>query len=68
MDGTGHVKLTDFGLATGALNPRRIESLKHKLDKVKDNEPIYRSTIDRRSLYKSMRNEEPRSVSFPPAG
>src|ERR1700683_5719345 len=31
VDGTGHVKLTDFGLATGALNPRRIESLKVKV-------------------------------------
>ena len=31
VDGTGHVKLTDFGLATGALNPRRIESLKIKV-------------------------------------
>jgi hypothetical protein len=25
------VKLTDFGLATGALNPKRIESLKIKV-------------------------------------
>ncbi len=31
VDGTGHVKLTDFGLATGALNPKRIESLKVKV-------------------------------------
>jgi hypothetical protein len=31
VDGTGHVKLTDFGLATGALNPKRIESLKMKV-------------------------------------
>ena len=31
VDGTGHVKLTDFGLATGALNPQRIESLKVKV-------------------------------------
>ena len=31
VDGTGHVKLTDFGLATGALNPKRIESLKAKV-------------------------------------
>jgi serine/threonine protein kinase len=31
IDGTGHVKLTDFGLATGALTPRRIESLKAKV-------------------------------------
>ena len=31
LDGTGHVKLTDFGLATGALNPQRIESLRVKV-------------------------------------
>lgn len=31
IDGTGHVKLTDFGLATGALDPQRIESLKIKV-------------------------------------
>lgn len=34
VDATGHVKLTDFGLATGALNPKRIESLKVKVRKV----------------------------------
>ncbi|KAF9007994.1 kinase-like protein [Cyathus striatus] len=51
VDGTGHVKLTDFGLATGALNPQRIESLKIKLDKVKDNEIIHRSTIERHPRY-----------------
>jgi len=60
VDGTGHVKLTDFGLATGALNPSRIESLKHKLDQVKDQPIIHRTTTDRRSLYRSMRNEYPR--------
>ncbi|KAF5382848.1 hypothetical protein D9757_007297 [Collybiopsis confluens] len=58
VDGTGHVKLTDFGLATGALNPRRIESLKVKLDKVKDNQVIHRSTLERRSIYRSIRNED----------
>jgi cell cycle protein kinase DBF2 len=31
VDGTGHVKLTDFGLATGALNPLRIDSMKNKV-------------------------------------
>jgi cell cycle protein kinase DBF2 len=31
VDGTGHVKLTDFGLATGALNPVKIESMKNKV-------------------------------------
>jgi len=76
VDGTGHVKLTDFGLATGALNPRRIESLKikvrlaqfagsliltsPKLDKVKDNQVVYRSTLERRSIYRSIRREDPR--------
>ncbi|KAF5314090.1 hypothetical protein D9611_006926 [Ephemerocybe angulata] len=60
VDGTGHVKLTDFGLATGALNPKRIESLKVKLDKVKDNQLIHRSTMERRSIYRSIRNEDPR--------
>ncbi|KAI0727601.1 kinase-like protein [Fomitopsis betulina] len=60
VDGTGHVKLTDFGLATGALNPQRIESLKVKLDKVKDNQIIHRSTMERRSIYRSIRNQDPR--------
>lgn len=79
MDSSGHVKLTDFGLATGALNPKRIESLKIKvrslplsfctlstptneyrlqLDKVKDNQIVHRSTMERRSLYRSIRNED----------
>jgi serine/threonine protein kinase len=76
VDSIGHVKLTDFGLATGALNPKRIESLKIKvpkiclplyiskshcqLDKVKNNQVIHRSTIERRSIYRSIRNDDPR--------
>ncbi|KAG9087094.1 hypothetical protein FRC06_002729 [Ceratobasidium sp. 370] len=60
VDSTGHVKLTDFGLATGALNPKIVESLKHKLDQAKDAELVHRSTLERRSLYRSMRNEDPR--------
>ena len=31
-----------------------------QLDKVKDNEVIHRSTIERRSIYRSIRNEDPR--------
>lgn len=58
VDSSGHVKLTDFGLATGALSPKRIESLKIKLDKVKDNQIVHRSTMERRSLYRSIRNED----------
>ncbi|KXN84836.1 Serine/threonine-protein kinase sid2 [Leucoagaricus sp. SymC.cos] len=76
IDGTGHVKLTDFGLATGTLNPQRIESLKIKvliqylkisailtplkLDKVKDNQIIQRTATERRSIYKSIRSSDPR--------
>ncbi|KIY48646.1 kinase-like protein [Fistulina hepatica ATCC 64428] len=60
VDASGHVKLTDFGLATGALNPRRIESLKVKLDRVKDNHVVQRSTLERRSIYRSMRHNDPR--------
>jgi len=60
VDGTGHVKLTDFGLATGALNPRLIDDLKQKLDQVKDKEVVVRSTMERRSMYKSMRATDAR--------
>lgn len=34
IDTTGHIKLTDFGLAAGALNPGKIEHLKHKVSPV----------------------------------
>ncbi|CAE6504369.1 unnamed protein product [Rhizoctonia solani] len=60
VDGTGHVKLTDFGLATGAMNPRIVESLKHKLEQASDENVVHRSTMDRRSLYRSIRNEDAR--------
>jgi len=79
VDGTGHVKLTDFGLATGALNPQKIEDMKNKvsrnnldrglgsralqLDQAKDEALVFRSTLDRRTLYRSMRMAEPRYVS-----
>ncbi|KAE8226625.1 hypothetical protein CF319_g782 [Tilletia indica] len=55
VDATGHIKLTDFGLAAGALNPVRIESLKHKLDQVKDTDFVYRTPAERNSLFKQIR-------------
>ncbi|CAD6886237.1 unnamed protein product [Tilletia controversa] len=55
VDASGHIKLTDFGLAAGALNPVRIESLKHKLDQVKDTDFVYRTPAERNSLFKQMR-------------
>ncbi|KAL1406327.1 serine/threonine-protein kinase dbf2 [Vanrija albida] len=60
VDGTGHVKLTDFGLATGALNPQKIEEMKQKLDQVKDENLVFRSTLERRTIYRSIRMTEPR--------
>ncbi|KAL7422770.1 serine/threonine-protein kinase dbf2 [Cryptotrichosporon argae] len=62
VDGTGHVKLTDFGLATGALNPQKIEEMKNKLDQVKDENLVFRSTLERRTIYRSIRMAEPRYV------
>ncbi|KEI38472.1 uncharacterized protein L969DRAFT_88911 [Mixia osmundae IAM 14324] len=61
IDSTGHIKLTDFGLAAGALNPGKIQNLKHRLDEVKqDQELIFRSTIEMKSIYKSLRNADAR--------
>ncbi|WWC90715.1 uncharacterized protein L201_005652 [Kwoniella dendrophila CBS 6074] len=60
VDGTGHVKLTDFGLATGSLNPAKIDQMKQKLDQVKDEELVFRSTLERRTIYRSIRMAEPR--------
>lgn len=31
-----------------------------QLDKVKDNQVVHRSTLERRSIYRSIRNEDPR--------
>ena len=62
IDKSGHIKLTDFGLAAGNLNPSRIESMKHKLDEVKDTEIIYRSTREMKDIYRSIRKVEPRSA------
>jgi len=62
IDKTGHIKLTDFGLATGNLNPGRIESMKHKLDAVKDTDIIYRSTKEMKDIYKSLRKVEGRTA------
>ncbi|BGP18635.1 serine/threonine-protein kinase dbf2 [Rhodosporidiobolus nylandii] len=60
IDPTGHIKLTDFGLAAGALNPGKIEHLKHKLDEVADSPLVFRSTIEMKSLYKSIRMADAR--------
>jgi cell cycle protein kinase DBF2 len=64
IDGTGHVKLTDFGLAAGMLAPGKIESMRVKLEEVgKTSVPFgrpmdQRSMAERRDDYRSLRNND----------
>ncbi|KAH8922283.1 kinase-like protein [Atractiella rhizophila] len=62
IDRTGHIKLTDFGLAAGALNPGKIDRLKDKLEQMKEEKLVFRSTMERKTMYMSMRQEAPRSA------
>ncbi|PGH13365.1 AGC/NDR/NDR-UNCLASSIFIED protein kinase [Polytolypa hystricis UAMH7299] len=64
IDSTGHVKLTDFGLAAGMLSPGKIESMRVKLEEV-GNTPVpfgrpmeHRSMAERREGYRSLRLRE----------
>jgi cell cycle protein kinase DBF2 len=64
IDSTGHVKLTDFGLAAGILAPSKIESMRIKLESVSDvispfGRPIEeRSAAQRRDNYRSLRERD----------
>lgn len=61
IDATGHIKLTDFGLAAGTVSNERIESMKIRLEEVKNLEfPAFteRSIEDRRKIYHNMRKTE----------
>lgn len=64
VDSTGHVKLTDFGLAAGFLAPGKIESLRVKLEKVGETyvpfgKPMDQRTVaERREGYRSMRDRD----------
>ncbi|PQE07201.1 serine threonine- kinase sid2 protein [Rutstroemia sp. NJR-2017a BVV2] len=64
IDSTGHVKLTDFGLAAGFLAPGKIESMRVKLEKVGETyvpfgKPIEERTVaERREGYRSLRNRD----------
>ncbi len=59
IDSTGHIKLTDFGLSSGLLSPSRIDSMKNKLNEVKDVKVTLRPAAERRALYKSLRERNP---------
>ncbi|KAH6973655.1 kinase-like domain-containing protein [Ilyonectria robusta] len=64
VDSTGHVKLTDFGLAAGMLAPSRIESMRVKLEKASETavpfgKPIDQRTVaERRESYRTMRDQD----------
>ena len=66
IDSTGHVKLTDFGLAAGMLSPQKFESMRVKLEEVgqmanafRGNKPMEdRSMTERRDGYRSLRERE----------
>ncbi|KJX96279.1 serine/threonine protein kinase [Zymoseptoria brevis] len=67
IDGTGHVKLTDFGLAAGFLAPAKIESMRIKLEEVGNlpssaipfGRPMEdRSLSERREGYRSLRERD----------
>ncbi|WEW61404.1 serine/threonine-protein kinase dbf2 [Emydomyces testavorans] len=64
IDSTGHVKLTDFGLAAGMLSPGKIESMRIKLEEVgKTPVPFgrpmgQRTAAERREGYRTLRQRE----------
>jgi cell cycle protein kinase DBF2 len=64
IDATGHVKLTDFGLAAGMLAPGKIESMRIKLEQVGETsvpfgKPMDQRTVaERRDGYRSLRNRD----------
>lgn len=64
IDSTGHVKLTDFGLAAGMLAPAKIESMRIRLEKASETsvpfgKPMEQRTIaERREGYRTMRSQD----------
>jgi len=58
IDANGHIKLTDFGLSRGSISSRCINSLKSKLDDIKDKQIIPRTIAERRTIHLSMRKDK----------
>ncbi|KAM3439995.1 hypothetical protein NHJ13734_003492 [Beauveria thailandica] len=64
IDSSGHIKLTDFGLAAGVLAPSRIESMRVKLEEASETsvpfgKPIEQRTVsERRESYRNMREND----------
>ncbi|KTW27424.1 hypothetical protein T552_02402 [Pneumocystis carinii B80] len=58
IDSKGNIKLTDFGLASGIINSQKIESLRLKLDQIKDLEVPIRSAVERRDIHRTLKMQE----------
>jgi len=64
IDSTGHVKLTDFGLASGMLVPAKIESMRHRLEEVGDTHVPFttptqqRTVTERQQGYRNLRERD----------
>jgi cell cycle protein kinase DBF2 len=64
VDATGHMKLTDFGLASGMLSPMKIESMRVKLQEVGEMKVPFGRPMDQRSMaerregYRALRQSE----------
>ena len=68
IDGSGHVKLTDFGLASGMLVPQKIESMRLRLEQVGNtrvpfgaggSKPMHDRTLaERQQGYRNMRHQD----------
>ncbi|ORY87009.1 kinase-like domain-containing protein [Protomyces lactucae-debilis] len=60
ISATGHIKLTDFGLASGMINNQKIESMRVKLTQAGEAREMGQySTLDRQNMYRSLRAREP---------
>ncbi|BFZ54301.1 serine/threonine-protein kinase dbf2 [Savitreella phatthalungensis] len=61
ISASGHIKLTDFGLAAGAISERRIAEMRNKLATLAPEGrqmPDY-STVERQRMYRSLRAHDP---------
>lgn len=64
IDGTGHVKLTDFGLAAGMLVPAKIESMRLRLEQVGESAIPFSASMTQRTVserqqgYRNMRERD----------
>ncbi|KXN73226.1 kinase-like protein [Conidiobolus coronatus NRRL 28638] len=55
IDGTGHVKLADFGLSKGSLSSKRVASLRKRLDSIKHKQLTHLKASEKRTFHDSMR-------------